>query len=75
MLWWNQELELQEWEDRIKSKTTRILALIMLFPNKNPPGYKKHVIYFIVFCLWIRRYNILLDEKHESVCTRHCGII
>ena len=34
----NQELELQEWEDFIKSKKTIILAIIMLGPNNNPPG-------------------------------------
>ena len=34
----NQELELQEWEDCIKSKKTRILDIIVLVPNNNQPG-------------------------------------
>ena len=49
-VWWiNQELELQEWEDFIKSNKTIILAIIMLVPNNNPQGYKQHVVYFISF--------------------------
>ena len=49
-MWWeNQKLELQEWEDFIKSNKTRILAIIMLVPNNNPQEYKEHVISFIVF--------------------------
>ena len=47
--WGNQWLELQEWEYGIKYKKTRILAIIMLVTNNNPPGYKEYVIYFIVF--------------------------
>ena len=36
-IWWgNQDLELQEWEDYIKSKKTRIIDIIMLVPDKNP---------------------------------------
>ena len=42
-------MELQEWEYGIKYKKTRILAIIMLVTNNNPPGYKEYVIYFIVF--------------------------
>ena len=45
----DQELELQEWEYYIKSKKKRIIDITMLVPNKNPPGYKEHVIYFIAF--------------------------
>ena len=38
-MWWvNQYLELQEWQDYIKSNKTRILAIIMLVSNKNPQG-------------------------------------
>ena len=49
-MWWgNRELELQEWEDCMKYKKTRILSIIMLFPNKNLPLYKEDVIYNIVF--------------------------
>ena len=33
-----QYLELQEWEDCIKSKKATLLALIMLVPINNPPG-------------------------------------
>ena len=47
-VWWvNQELELQEWGYCIKSKKTRILNIIVLVINNNPPGYKEHVISFI----------------------------
>ena len=36
-MWWgNQELELQEWEDLIKSKKARIIDIIMLVTNQNP---------------------------------------
>ena len=31
------------------SKKKRILAIIMFLTLKNSPGYKEHVIYFIVF--------------------------
>ena len=48
-MWWeNQYLELQEWDDCIKSNKTRILAIIMLVPNKNQKGYKERVILFVV---------------------------
>ena len=47
-MWWvNQDLELQEWEDFIKSNKIKILAIIMLFPINNPQGYKENVISFI----------------------------
>ena len=43
--WWgNQELELQGWEDFIKSNKTIILDIIMSVPNENTKGYKEHVI-------------------------------
>ena len=42
-------MEVKQWEDCIKCKKTRILAIIMIFSNKNPPVYKEHVIYFIAF--------------------------
>ena len=45
----NQDLQIQEREDCIKSKKARILAIIMFVPKNNPPGYKEHVIYFITF--------------------------
>ena len=35
----------------MKSKKTRILAIIMLVPINIQLGYKEHVIYFIVFTL------------------------
>ena len=47
-MWWvNQYLELQEWEGCMKSNKTRILAIIVLVPNKNPQGYKGCNISFI----------------------------
>ena len=40
-IWWgNQELELQEWKDCIKSNKTIILAISMLVTNKNTQGKK-----------------------------------
>ena len=48
-MWWgNQDLELQDWGDSIMSNKIRILAIIMLVPNKKPKGYKEHVISFIL---------------------------
>ena len=44
MWWWNQDLELQEWEYCIKSNKTRILDNIILVTNKNPHGYIEKVI-------------------------------
>ena len=35
----NQYLELQEWDNYIKSKETKTLAIIMLVINNNTPGY------------------------------------
>ena len=46
MVWRNQYLELQEWENCIKSNKTIILAIITLVPKKNTGGYKEHVILF-----------------------------
>ena len=38
-MWWrNQLLELQEWEDFIKSNKTIVLGIIMLVPNNNRKG-------------------------------------
>ena len=42
----------------------------MLAPNNNPPGYKEHVIYFIVFdfgegftiIYWIENINIYVSN-------------
>ena len=49
-MWWgDQDLELKEWEDFIKSNKTRILDIIMLVPKKNPQGYKEYAISFIDF--------------------------
>ena len=49
-MWWgNQDLELQEWEDFIKSNKTRILYIVMLVLNRNPQGYKEYIIQFIDF--------------------------
>ena len=49
-MWWeNQYLELQEWEDCINSNKTIILSIMILVPNKNPYGYKEHVIFLIDF--------------------------
>ena len=42
-------MELQEWEDFINSNKTIIIDINMLVPNKNPQGYKEHVIQFIGF--------------------------
>ena len=40
-MWWeNQYLVSHEWDNFISSKDTIILAIIMLVPCKNPPGYK-----------------------------------
>ena len=40
-MWWrNQDLELQEWEDHINSKKTRILSILVLVPYKTTPVYK-----------------------------------
>ena len=44
MWWWNQELE-----ELYEVQKEKILDIIMFVPYKNPPGYKEHVIYFIVF--------------------------
>ena len=49
-MWWgNEYLELHEWEYFRKLKKTRILDIIMLFPNRNPQKYKEHVISYIAF--------------------------
>ena len=38
-MWWGkQQLEIQEWENYINSKKTRILAIIMFVLNNNIPG-------------------------------------
>ena len=40
-MWWgNKYLELQDWENFIKSNKTRVLAIIMLVTKNNPQGYK-----------------------------------
>ena len=76
-MWWvNQDLELQQWEDFIKSNKTRILAMIMLVPNNNLYGYKQHVILFIDFAsrkgvtiiYWIgkiKRYESDFEESYK----------
>ena len=59
-------MELQDWEDFIKSNKTRIVDINMLVPNKNPQGYKEHVIQFIGFefglgitiIYWISNMNL-----------------
>ena len=42
-------MELQEWEDYIKSKNTIILDIIIYLPFNNTPGNKESIIYFIRF--------------------------
>ena len=49
MQWRNQQLELQQWEDQVKYKITRIFVIWIFVSCNNPLGYKEHVIYFIVF--------------------------
>ena len=49
MWWFNQYLELQEWEDCINSKKTKILAIIIFVLCNNTPRYKEYVISFIAF--------------------------
>ena len=74
-MWWvNQELELQEWDDFMKSKKKRILSIIILVPCSNPTGYKEHVICFNVFAFgedittldWLEKMNIYVSEIVES---------
>ena len=73
-MWWgNKYLELQEWEDCIKSNKTITLAIIMLVPNKNPKGYKEHTILFIVFAFgegvtiidWLANINVYISDIQE----------
>ena len=59
MSWRNQYLELQEWDDCINPHKTIILAIIMLVPNKNPQGYKEHIISCIAFDF--RKYVTIID--------------
>ena len=61
----NKYLELQDWEDLIKSHKTIILAVIMLVPNKNPQRYKERVILFISFTFGEGVTIIDLIEKME----------
>ena len=81
----NQYLELQEWEDFIKSNKTRILAIVMLAPKKNPQGYKDHVISFIAFDFgevvtiidWISNTKIYvysIEETYKDTTIGHLGI-
>ena len=74
-MWWgNQDLKLQEWEDFIKSNKKIILAIIMLINNKNPQGYKEHVILFILFSFgedvtiidWIENMKLYVPNIEES---------
>ena len=38
-MWWGDKyLELRQWEDCINSNKTRMLSIIVLFPNKNKQG-------------------------------------
>ena len=75
MTWWgNQELELQQWEDCMKSKNTRILAIVMLVPNRNPPGYKEHVISFITIS-FRDGVTIIYWLINMKVCVQFCRII
>ena len=66
----NQELELQYWDGCVKSNKTRILSIIMLVPNNNPQGYKKHFILLISFSFgegfniidWIANTKIYVSD-------------
>ena len=69
-MWWgNQELEHQYFGYCIKSKKTRILAIITLVSKNNPQGYKEHVISFILFDFgevvtiidWLENMNIYVS--------------
>ena len=73
-MWWvNQDLELQEWEDFIKSNKIKILAIIMLVPKKIPQGYKEHVIsciafyfgYIVTIIDWIENMKLYVYDIEE----------
>ena len=74
-MWWkNKELEMQEWDYCIKSNKTIILDIIMLVSNKNPQGYKEHIIYFIesifgegvIIIHWLSNMEIYVSNIEES---------
>ena len=81
-MWWeNQYLVSHEWDNFINSKDTIILAIIMLVPCKNPPGYKQNVNNSIEFDLgegviiiyWIENIKLCFSKivkpyKNRTIC-------
>ena len=70
------------WLHKLQEK--RILSIIMFVPNKNPQGYKYHVIYFIVFAFaegvtivdWVSNMNIYVSnivELYRGIIIGHLG--
>ena len=52
----------------IKYKKNRILSIIPLIANSNPPGYKEHEIYLITFSFGegVTIMFFFLAGKHEA---------
>ena len=84
-MWWgNQDLELQEWEDCIKSNKKIVLAIIMLVPNNKPQGYKEHVIQSfesnfgegVTIIDWLANMKLYVDtieEPYKDTIIGHLG--
>ena len=78
-------MELQEWQDCIKSNKTRTVAIIILVLDRNPQGYNEQFIKFIDFYFgiyvainhWlenIKQYMCLILKNHiEKKFIRNMG--